>query len=61
MTVAGTGTGDLVDAKDTETSDAVNARRFEQNRVTRVPPIVETTEGETKLMEGLGRFLGSKQ
>jgi len=48
VTVAGTGTRDLVDVKDTETSDADNARRFEQKSVTRVPPIVETTEGETK-------------
>jgi hypothetical protein len=44
-----------------EMSEAATARRLEPNSVIEEPPTVETTEGETKSMDGIGSTFGSKQ
>jgi hypothetical protein len=61
VTAAETGTGEKDDIKETEMSEASTARILEENRVTDVPPVVETTDGDTKSMEGIGSVLGSTQ
>jgi hypothetical protein len=61
VTEAGTGTDELEDTKETDMSAATTARMLEEKRVTKVPPVVETTDGDTKSMEGIGRVFGSKQ
>ena len=61
VTTADTGTGEVEDTRETDTSEASTARMLEENRVTEVPPVVDTTEGDTKSMEGIGSVLGSKQ
>jgi hypothetical protein len=61
VTVVETGTGDREETRDTDMSEATTARMLDENRVTDTPPTVETTEGDTKFMDGMGRDLGSKQ
>jgi hypothetical protein len=61
VTVAETGTGDREETKEIEMSEANTARRLEENSVTEVPPTVETTDGDTKSMDGAGSTFGSKQ
>ncbi len=61
VTVAETGTEERDETRDTDMSDAITARMLKETSVTEVPPTVETKEGDTKLMDGIGRVFGSKQ
>ena len=59
--MAETGTEDREEPMEIDISEAITARKLDPNSVTEVPPTVETTDGDTRSMDGIGSTFGSKQ